>query len=320
LGVAKPDKKLKENCPKDWHEVANNRCCPNDHPHLIMGDCYATCDEGYDDYQIGSFIGCREQCEPGYGSTLNTCKRGASHHARVDITRNSVTSELQSRPRKETVTNCPKDHIQVSRLWVAGKRQGKKRLPGKPRKAGGCCPKTSPVLIGRRCYPECPENQDSIMVGSFIGCRAHCPDGWKENHNECQKDGEETVERSDFPRDGVRPVNRVHDKKRANEIDAGCNVGYEAASSNYCCPTIRPQLKGLLCYERCNRGYDESAYGCRKKCPRSWTQHLLTCTRKGRVFSRKGYERKPMPSQARKKKDAITPLPDDDLDGKTLVE
>jgi len=286
---------VKENCPVDWHEVAEERCCPNEQPKLIAGQCYPLCEQGEDDLVLGSFIGCRDQCPGGYSSEINTCTRDALQHTRIDNARDGVATQMQSYPDRDTDTTCPDGYVKVSRL---PRGRGKKRF--RTHRGGGCCPKAAPLLIGSECYADCPSDQDPIIVGDYIGCRAHCPDGWTEDHNDCTKTNEDTVERSDYPRTAYPAAPRVKAKTSRSAIDR-CDEGYVAASNNYCCPFSKPQLKGLLCYERCPRGWEEEGYGCRRKCKKGWSSTHMTCNRKGRVTWRKGYERHPVPSRTRGK-------------------
>jgi len=245
-------------------------------------------------------VGCRDQCDGGYSSSINTCQNGVIYRPRVDTRRSGVAPKLQSSPSSDSSSKCPTGYVPVSRV-----PRGIKRGKVKTHRGGGCCPSTAPILIEDKCYPDCPENQDAIIVAKFVGCRAHCPDGWNEDRNECTHEPEEPVERSDFPRTSSEPVDRLPQQQTSVTTD-GCTSGYVAASSNYCCPVNRPQLKGLLCYQKCGRGWDESGYGCRHKCPRGWTTTTLTCHRRGRVISRKGFERHPVPSKSRSKQPTTT--------------
>jgi len=286
--------KVRMNCDKGWREVADHKCCPDDHPDFIEGDCYAPCEDGYDNFELGTYVGCRARCPAGHSSTPNQCSRGPNHHDREDIARSSVSAKVQKTPTVDTTTTCKRNWVKVA--YNADK---------KGRVSGGCCPKSSPILIGRRCYSECPSTQEAIRIGDFIGCRQHCPAGAdKESHNECTQNGE-TVERDDFPRDGRSPARRRKSKKNSGDVADGCKLGYVAASDTKCCPANRPVLIGLLCYEQCSRGYADSHFGCRRKCPRDWTQHALTCTSKSghKSISRDGYERHPVVSSNRDKHD-----------------
>jgi len=278
----------KDNCAKGWLEVADGKCCPRDHPTLILGDCYAPCEDGHDDLTIGTYVGCRGQCEGGEASTVNTCLRDSHARPRTDAPRQSVRAQVQTSPEPDTDTVCAKDHVKVALLHHA-KGKGK----------GGCCPKATPILIGAKCYAECENERDAIAIADFVGCRAHCPAGFaKEDHNECQKEGEDNVEREDYPREGVTPDDRrrVHIPTAAD----GCpKPKYAAASETYCCPVNRPVLHGLLCYPKCPRGYEEVGYGCRRPCPTAWKSTMFTCSKGGRVISRKGYERHPVGSKRR---------------------
>jgi len=315
IARAQTTNNTKENCPSGWHEVAESRCCPMDEPQLIGGKCYPVCDDGQDDFVLGSFVGCRDQCPGGYASSLNTCTRGANQHTRADSPRDGVLPQLQQFPEKETDTTCPTDYVKVSRL-----PRGKHGKKIRTHRGGGCCPTSAPLLMGRGCYADCPADQDPITVGDFVGCRAHCPDGWTEDNNECSKDNEESVERSDFPREPSLPANRLRSIQSQSEID-GCAHGYVAASptSSYCCPFNKPQLKGLLCYETCARGWEESGYGCRRKCKKGWSSTLMTCNRNGRVTWRKGYERHPSPSKSRTTPPTTTTTTTTTDDGPTPV-
>jgi hypothetical protein len=287
------------NCDKGFIEVAGQKCCPKTHPAMIQGDCYGPCSEGSDDLTIGGYVGCRAHCEGGYSSSINSCHDGPHHHPREDKPRESKPAALQlPKPVGRARTRCRKGFVKVAYNRV-----------GRGKYTGGCCPDDSPVLIHGLCYSKCPADQEDIVIGDFVGCRAHCPSGTtKENHNECTHEhAEETVtEREDFPRFGVEPERRRKAKSKSDVTADGCPDDWVQASESRCCPTNRPTLIGMLCYARCNYGYDESHFGCRRKCPPGYHSYPLTCTHKsnGKTFSRGGYERTPRHSKQRVSKDA----------------
>jgi len=286
----------KDNCDKGWIEVNEGKCCPHDHPNLILGDCYAPCDDGHDELTIGTYVGCRAQCEGGEASSINYCDRGPSHRIRTDVPRASIQPKVQNSPQPDTDTYCPKDQVKVARL------NGHKGTGH-----GGCCPASKPHLIASQCFAACDNDRDGIAIGNFVGCRTHCPAGFeKEDHNVCTKsaDGElVTVEREDFPREGVAPDDRL--KRESPKVPDGCSDAYNAASDSYCCPVARPKLIGLLCYERCAHGYEDVHYGCRRDCPKGWHKSALSCHHKGKTKHRKGYERHPVGAKIRDKSVAL---------------
>ncbi len=268
-------------CSADHVEVANNLCCPKDHPVLIDGSCFAHCPEGTDDMVLGAWVGCRDMCEGGYATSINECTNGILSHERKEHAREGVAPKAQTAMAdlpSTTVSECPKGYVRV-------KRQGTGKF-----KHGGCCPSDHPKLIFGRCYGGCEAGRDELTLGRLVACRAHCPDGWVEHNNDCTKDHEEPKERGDFPREGLRPVDRIVIPKPTPSEDpnAGCGTGYVRASNHYCCPARYPLLKGLLCYAKCKTGYEEADFGCRKACPVGWSQSTLQCA--------KGARTKPLPN------------------------
>jgi len=277
-------------CEAGMTEVANNFCCPSDHPVLIDSTCYAHCADGTDDMVLGAWVGCRDMCEGGYSTSINECSNGILAHDRKEHSRDGVAPTPQKSVAElpsTTVSTCPDGYVRV-------KRQGKGVF-----RHGGCCPSDSPKLIFGMCYGGCEADKDEFTLGRLVACRAHCPDGFSQHNNDCTKDGEENRDRGDFPREGTAPVDRIVVPKPTPSEDpnAGCSRGYVRASKHYCCPTAHPVLKGLLCYEQCKTGYEEADFGCRKKCPVGWSETTLQCAKGSRVQSRVGYERHPKPSR-----------------------
>jgi len=290
----KKTKRVGSRCDKGWIEVANSLCCPKDHPQLYDTTCYEHCHEGTDDMMLGAWVGCRDMCPGGYSSSINECSNGILTHNRADHARTGVDAKPQasidSLPHPE-VSTCEKDFVPVA-LSGHGKH-----------KHGGCCPADHPHLIRGHCYAGCDQGRDEITIGDFVGCRAHCPDGWTEHNNDCTKDHETASDRGDFPRDSYEPHDRViKPKDMAGDRNKGCGSGYVGASKRYCCPSTHPHLIDLLCYKRCKTGYVEARYGCRKACPNKsgWSETPLRCHHtSGRSYHRKGYERHPKPSALR---------------------
>jgi len=286
-----------QNCEDGSIEVADGKCCPKDHRQFLQGDCYAPCDDGSDDLFLGSYVGCRSRCDPGIMSSVNSCWNGPLRSLREDSARESVRHTLQlPKPKGAARTRCPKGFVKVA--YIRDAFDGWR---------GGCCPSAKPQLIGRQCFERCADGQDDIAISDYVGCRAHCPAGYAEDHNECKK-GDETIEREDFPRWGVDPERRRKGKgKGTGDVDAdGCEDDWVAAGDSNCCPVNRPVLIGLLCYERCSAGYEDTHFGCRRKCPRGYTEHVLTCTSKSghHTIKRDGYERHPRASKRRQKDQA----------------
>jgi len=285
-------KRVGSRCDNGWMEVANSLCCPKDHPQLIDTSCYAECPDGSDDMVLGAWVGCRDMCPGGYSSSINECNNGILTSQRADHSRTGVDAKAQasvdSMPEPE-VSTCHKDYVAVA-------------LSGNGRhKHGGCCPSHHPRLIRDRCYAGCESGRDEITIGDFVGCRAHCPDGWTEHNNDCTKD-RDVQDRGDFPRDSYEPHDRIIRPKEATDNNKGCGSGFVGASKRYCCPSTHPILIDLLCYKRCKTGFVEARYGCRKECPAKsgWSSTPLRCHHtSGRSFHRKGYERHPKPSQLR---------------------
>jgi len=298
--------KLRDLCAKGSREVAGGQCCPKNAPVLIGDSCYAHCDEGSDDMVLGSWVGCRTQCEPGSSSTLSTCSRGPLHTDRADSPRTGVipTVQIKINPSTDplTIENtylprfCSSDYTTVAR-----RRRDR---------SGGCCPKDAPLYIAGKCYTHCEQGFDDIQVGQFVGCRKQCPDGWDQTTNVCKKSGEEDVERGDFPREGLD----AHHRRRhgvpvvPKNPKVTCATGYVSVenSDSLCCPWDHPELIGALCYEECPPSYVGVGFGCRRHCPRSagWVTYPLTCTKwnhkpAAKTVVRKGWERSPVtPKQA----------------------
>jgi len=273
-------------------EVANDFCCPKDHPVLIDATCYAHCEDGSDDMVLGAWVGCRDRCEGGYMSSVNECTNGILSSDRHDHHREGVAPTPQKSVASLPSTHisaCPKDYVRV-------KRQGSGVF-----KHGGCCPADQPKLIYGNCYGGCETGRDELTLGRLVACRAHCPEGWTEHNNDCTEGREEPIQRGDFPRESSRPVDRIVIPKPVATEDPnhGCTSGSVGASKHYCCPTTHPELKGLLCYKKCKTGFDEAGFGCRKKCPLGWTESTLECAKGSKLFQRKGYERHPKPSKLR---------------------
>jgi len=253
---------------------------------------------------LGSFVGCRAQCEPGSSSTLSTCTRGPLHTDRVDHSRSGVTPSVQVKiaPHADAATLAKYLPRFCKHGWVTVARRKDK--------TGGCCPAEAPQLIQGKCYAHCEQGFDDIVVGGFVGCRKHCEDGWDQSANHCHKSGEEDVERGDFPREGVSPRDR---KRRGRPVvsknpKVTCPTGYLAVenSDSLCCPWDHAELIGALCYEECPPSYVSSGFGCRRSCPKSqgWVTYPLTCTKwnhkpAAKTILRKGWERAPVtPKQA----------------------
>jgi len=273
-------------CDANHVEVANSLCCPKSHPVLIDGECFEHCHEDSDDMTLGAWVGCRELCDGGYSSSINSCSNGILTSERKDHPRHGVAAVAQRSVPSDpsaVISTCPKGYVTVSR--VGG--------------AGGCCPKDKPKLIAGKCYGGCAANRDELVIGRFVACRAQCPDGYDTTNNECQKAHEDSVSRGDFPRDGVVPTDRVVAPAPSNGDNVGCPSGYVGASKRYCCPATDPVLKGLLCYARCKTGYEEAGYGCRKLCKPGYSQSTLQCGKGGQSYQREGYERSPKPLKMR---------------------
>jgi len=266
-------------CDKGWRAVGNSLCCPKDHSQLIDGACFEECHSDSDDMQLGGWVGCRELCDGGYSSSVNTCTNGINSHERKDHTRDSVHAKAQKKitaADAKLMYACPKDTVEV---------------------LGGCCPKEQPKLIAGECYGGCEDGKEEFVLGRFVGCRANCRDGYDQHTNDCTKLHEDPVERGDFPRHGVSIIEKSLVPTPAH--DDGCGQGWVRASKRYCCPTTEPNLKDLLCYANCKTGYEESGYGCRKKCKAGWKQTVLECGKGNKHYRRKGYERGPKPSKLR---------------------
>jgi len=281
-------------CNKGWLEVGNSLCCPKDHPTLVDSTCYAPCPDGTDDMTLGAWVGCRDMCEGGYSSSINECTNGILTSQRKDHSREGVAPVSQA---SIDSLQTPKVSI-CHKGWVSVKQSGHG-----VHKHGGCCPESHPRLIMGKCYDGCESGREEIVIGNFVGCRAHCPEGWDEHTNDCSHDHQNNQDRGDFPRDGYTPHDRLIAPKPKATVDdtnnKGCSSGYVGASKHYCCPATQPILIDLLCYERCRTGYEESRYGCRKLCPTGWTQTTLNCGKGARSKHRKGYERHPKPSKMR---------------------
>jgi len=291
-------------CQKHELEVAGGQCCPKSNPVLIGDQCYPHCEEGSDDMVLGSFIGCRQQCEPGASSTLSTCSRGPLHTDRVDHPRSGVSPTVQ----KKIAPNTPVAELEKKYLprfcksgWVTVSRRKDK--------SGGCCPSDAPLLINERCYSTCESGFDDIVVGNFVGCRKQCPDGYDSTANSCHKSGEEDFERADFPREGVEPLDRRrHGQPPApKNPKVTCPAGFVSVenSDSLCCPWDHSELIGALCYEECPPAFVGVGFGCRRACPKKvgWVTYPLTCTnwrkKPAKTVVRKGWERKPVtPKQA----------------------
>lgn len=276
-----PSNKPARRCDKGWVQVGRGLCCPRDHSVLIDGTCYDHCHDDSDDMTLGAWVGCREKCDPGYASTINTCSNGALNRDRKDHSRDGVAPKAQRSIGSITealISACEKGLVKVK---------------------GGCCPKDKPKLIAGHCYGGCDQGKEEIAIGNFVGCRAACADGYDQSNNHCSKSGHDDEDRGDFPRFGDVPHERIIIPTPKNHPDSGCGNGYVRASKHYCCPATDPILKGLLCYANCKTGFEESGYGCRQKCKTGWTQSVLECGKGGKQYRRKGYERHPKPSKLR---------------------
>jgi len=276
-------------CDATHLNVGSGLCCPKDHPLLIDGECYEQCHEDSDDMTLGAWVGCRELCDGGYASSINTCSKGILSSDRKDHARTAVPAVAQrslSSVTATTISTCSRGQVMVSRLRGGG---------------GGCCPKDQPKLIAGKCYGGCEANRDELVIGRFVGCRAHCPDGWDQTNNDCHKSHEETQSRGDFPRDGALPEDRIIIPTPKDSDSAGCPDGHVGVSKGYCCPATTPVRKGLLCYPNCKTGFEESGYGCRKLCKPGWSQSTLQCGKAGESYQRPGYERNPKPIRMRRR-------------------
>jgi len=268
-------------CDKGWVQVGQKLCCPRDHSVLIDGTCYNHCNDDSDDMALGAWVGCREKCEPGYSSNINQCSNGILTRDRVDHSREGVKPKAQrsvSAVAASTISACETGLVKVK---------------------GGCCPHDKPKLIAGQCYGGCDQGKEEIAIGNFVGCRASCPDGWDQKNNVCSQSGQDDTDRGDFPRFGDAVADRVIVPTPKHDDDSGCGNGYLRASKHYCCPATNPVLKGLLCYEHCKTGFEESGYGCRQKCKTGWTESVLECGKGAKRHRRKGYERHPKPSKLR---------------------
>jgi len=266
-------------CAANYVAVAHGLCCPKDYPQLIDNSCYEECSTDSDDMVLGGWVGCREMCDGGYSSSINSCTNGILTRERKDHERHGKSPKPQKK-----VTQKDADHMHTCAKGTVEVR-------------GGCCPKDQPKLIAGQCYGGCEEGKEELVIGRFVGCRASCRDGWEQHTNDCSKLHEENTDRGDFPRYGVAPSERILLPTPAH--DDGCGTGYVRASKRYCCPTTEPNLIGLLCYENCKTGYVGSSYGCRKTCKTGWTESTLECGKGAKHYRRKGYERHPKPSKLR---------------------
>jgi len=308
VSVMKPKThKLRDLCKRGSREVAGGQCCAKDHPVLIGNSCYSHCDDGQDDMILGTWVGCRTQCEPGSSSTLSSCSRGPLVTERTDHGRTGVDPKPQEKVKPLPPGTPPDelDNIYLPRFCKKGYVTVARRRDG----SGGCCPTDAPLYLKGRCYAACEQGFDDIQIGAFIGCRKACPDGWDQTTNTCSKSGEETVERGDFPREGVSPHDRKARGRKAPPANPKvvCPTGYVsvANSDSLCCPWDHSELIGALCYEECPSSYVSSGFGCRRNCPRAagWTTYPLTCTnwkkKPAKTILRKGWERSPVtPKQA----------------------
>jgi len=268
-------------CNKGWVQVGQGLCCPRTHSVLIDATCYDHCHDDSDDMVLGAWVGCREKCDPGYASTINTCSNGILTRDRNDHSRDGVAPKAQrgiDSITEATISACEHGLVKVK---------------------GGCCPKDKPKLIAGECYGGCESGKEEIAIGNFVGCRATCPEGWDQKNNHCSKAQQDDTDRGDFPRYGEHPHERVIIPTPKQTKDSGCGDGHVRASKHYCCPATDPVLKGLLCYARCKTGYEESGYGCRQKCKPGWSESVLECGKGHRSYRRKGYERHPKPSKLR---------------------
>jgi hypothetical protein len=291
-----------QRCPKGHREVADAQCCPDTEPLYHYGKCFPLCDDGHDEMTVGDWAGCRELCEPGYASTLNTCSRGPVTSERKDVARTGVPTVPQY-PWKvapeDTLTKCRKKYIRV-----AYNHDG----------TGGCCPVDKPNLVNDHCYPDCDKSSDPVTIGAFVGCRNHCPSNSDQTFDSC-KHGSESTDREDFPRHSVAASRRLIGKpgkepvrwraKRRNRHSSndptGCPKNYVKASKSQCCPSKKPILIGALCYADCPDNYAEVGFACRMDCPKGYTNFGLTCTKGAKTIIRKGYERAPDTPKPRKK-------------------
>jgi len=297
-------RRLRELCRREEVEVAGGQCCPKSAPVLIGDQCYPHCEDGSDDMVLGTFVGCRAQCEPGASSTLSVCYRGPLHTDRADHSRSGVLPTVQ----KKIAPTTPVTEVEAKYLprfckhgWITVSRRRDK--------SGGCCPTDAPMLINERCYATCEQGFDDIEVGHFVGCRKQCPDGYDTTTNNCHKSGEEDFERADFPREGVEPLDRRRRGRPpvSKNPKVTCSAGYVAVenSDSLCCPWDHPELIGALCYEECPPAFVGTGFGCRHACPKKagWVTYPLTCTnwrkKPAKTILRKGWERKPVtPKQA----------------------
>jgi len=304
-------------CAKGSREVAGGQCCPKDHPVLIADSCYAHCDDGQDDMVLGSWVGCRTQCEPGYSSTLSSCSRGPLHNDRSDHGRTGASPTIQIRIKPG------QDESELDRKYLPRFcKRGYVTVARRRDRSGGCCPSEAPLWIHGNCYAHCEQGFEDIVVGAFVGCRKNCPDGWDQTNNICTKSGEESTERGDFPREGVPPSDRRRHGRPAppKNPKVTCPTGYVSVenSDSLCCPWDHSELIGALCYEECPPSYVGVGFGCRRACPKSagWTTYPLTCTKwnhkpAAKTVVRKGWERSPVvPKQATSS--SGTPAPSDD--------
>jgi len=316
LAADRKKPKLRELCSRKQKEVAGGQCCPKDHPVLIGDSCFSHCEDGSDDMVLGSFVGCRAQCEPGSSSTLTTCSRGPLNTERADHSRSGVSPSPQQRvkPLPPGTPSSAYDAIYFPRFC----KQGYVPVARRRDRSGGCCPVDAPLYIVGKCYSACEQGFDDIVIGHFVGCRKHCPDGWDQTTNTCHKSGEEDVERGDFPREGVPPRDRRSrgPPPAPKNPKVTCPQGYVSVenSDSLCCPWDHAQLIGALCYEECPPSYVSSGFGCRRHCPRAkgWVTYPLTCTnwkaKPAKTILRKGWERSPVtPKQATSTNNNPTP-------------
>jgi len=299
--------RLRDLCKKGYREVAGGQCCPKHHRVLIGDSCYSHCDDGFDDMVLGTWVGCRQQCEPGSSSTLTQCSRGPLLTSRTDSSRSGVNPVPQIRLKPTSPDASPSDldekylprFCRRDYVTVARRRDD----------SGGCCPSDAPLYIAGKCYAACEQGFEDIVIGSFVGCRKNCPDGWDQSANFCKKSGEEDVERGDFPREGIPPSDRRLRGRPAppKNPKVTCPTGYVSVtnSDSLCCPWDHSELIGALCYEECPPSYVSTGFGCRRHCPRSagWKTYPLTCTNwkrnPAKTVLRKGWERSPVtPKQA----------------------
>jgi len=210
-------------CSSDYTTVARRRrdrsggCCPKDAPLYIAGKCYTHCEQGFDDIQVGQFVGCRKQCPDGWDQTTNVCKKsGEEDVERGDFPREGLDAHHRRRHGVPVVPKNPKVTCATGYVSV----ENSDSL---------CCPWDHPELIGALCYEECPPS----YVGVGFGCRRHCPRsaGWvtypltctKWNHKPAAK----TVVRKGWERSPVTPKQAV-----STSTSASGATGSDGSSSS----------------------------------------------------------------------------------------